>query len=180
MRPKEYMKLNKNIAVEAFRSIHRMPCQGYIVYEERKKLLPQYQHLSQVEIAALAKQKIPIVEIQKTPLVAYTGDTTIDVLRREPILRTVKILLLEITFFATDVSPASARKHGHIHIDDIPQEPDFFQNEHVVILHISSRYSSQQVEQVIAEKLPQYLQHKITLVSNKFDSIPEQTPNPSQ
>ena len=171
MRPKETMKISQKWGIEAFRSMHRMPCQGYLLYEERKKLLPKYHGLPQKEIAELAKQKVQIIERKKIPLLAYTGDTTIDVLYRESWLRQVKILLLEVTFFDEKVSPEMSKKHGHIHIDDIPQQPDFFQNEHVVILHLSSRYSTEQVEDIIQEKLPQYLQDKITLIPNHFDSI---------
>lgn len=171
MRPTETLTVNNKITVEAFRSIHRMPCQGYIFYETRKKLKPEFQGLDNSEIIALKKQNIEIVDVQKFPLIAYTGDTTIDIFKQQPILRRVKILILEITFFDDDITPAKARDHGHIHIDSIPTEEGFFQNEHVVIMHVSSRYSNAHVEEMIEDKLPLYLQKKITLVPNSFSSI---------
>ena len=131
MRPKDVFSISKTITVEAFRSVHRMPCQGYILYETKKKLKDEYRGLENSEIVALRKQNVDIVDSQKIPLLAYTGDTTIDVLNREPILRTVKILILEVTFFDDDVPPEKARKHGHIHIEDIPKEEGFFENEHL-------------------------------------------------
>ena len=171
MRPKETLKVNNKITVEAFRSTHRMPCQGYIFYETRKKLKPEFQGLENSKIVALRKQNIQIVDEQKTPLVAYTGDTTIDIFEQQPILQQVKILIVEITFFDDDVTPEKAKDHGHIHIDSIPTAEGFFQNEHVVVMHVSSRHSTAHAQQMIEDKLPLYLQKKITLVPNSFSSI---------
>ena len=171
MRPKDVFSISKTITVEAFRSVHRMPCQGYILYETKKKLKDEYRGLENSEIVALRKQNVDIVDSQKIPLLAYTGDTTIDVLNREPILRTVKILILEVTFFDDDVPPEKARKHGHIHIEDIPKEEGFFENEHLVIMHVSARHSTARAQEIIEDQLPQYLQDKITLIPNSFSSI---------
>ena len=74
-------------------------------------------------------------------------------------------------FHPDDVPPEKARKHGHIHIEDIPKEEGFFENEHLVIMHVSARHSTARAQEIIEDQLPQYLQDKITLIPNSFSSI---------
>ena len=166
MRPGEAMKIRQDLYIEAFRSIHRMPCQGYILYQEKSKLLAKYSSLSGKEIAALKRSGNTVTEMKREPLLAYTGDTVFDVFHTEPILRRSKILIMEITFFDHRVSIESARENGHIHIDEIPGDDNFFQNEHIIIMHVSARYTTEEVRKIIKEKLPPKLLEKITLIPN--------------
>ena len=62
-----------------------------------------------------------------------------------------------------DAVPHSAlQKHGHTHIDELAQHANRFQNEAILLMHFSARYSRDQVVKLLDEKLPPELHSKCT------------------
>ena len=51
---------------------------------------------------------------------------------------------MEITFFDERVTPENARLNGHIHIEDVAAHADLFENEHILVMHLSNRHTPQE------------------------------------
>ena len=136
----------------SYRSIHKAPCQGYVVCEIRTKLKPEYHGLKGDELQGLRELGFNLTTEIETPLVTYTGDTTIDVFHREPILQTVKVLITEVTFFEDDVDKIEAKRRGHMHIDDIIDNPELFCQPAIVLMHASSRFTGEDVHRILEQK----------------------------
>jgi ribonuclease Z len=92
--------------------------------------------------------------------VAFCGDTCIDVLEREEWARKAKILVLEVTFLDDRVSVQSARENGHVHLDEVIQRPELFENEHILFTHFSSRYTNKDIVRILDERLPEGLKQR--------------------
>jgi len=75
---------------------------------------------------------------------------------------------MECTFLDEDVTIESAHKHGHIHIDEIAANADRFKNKYIVLMHFSSRYSNDEIQRIVDEKLPLGLRERVQLL------LPEQ------
>ena len=108
--PGEKISLNQHVSVRSYRSIHKAPCQGYVVCEVRTKLKPEYKGLTGTDLQGLREAGFDLTTEIETPIVTYTGDTTIDVFRREPILQQVKVLITEVTFFDSEVDKSEAKE----------------------------------------------------------------------
>jgi ribonuclease Z len=166
IRPGEEIAVAKNIQARAFRSIHRVPCQGYVFLESRDKLKPEFQGLPGREIAAARKRGEEITYREQAPLVAYMGDSTIEVMQREKILREVKVLIMEVTFFDERVSPENAKLHGHIHLEDVRRNADLFQNERILVMHLSARHNGEEARREIDRILPPELAERMVVLPN--------------
>jgi len=166
MSPGDSVDVRKNLRVRSYRSIHRVPCQGYIVSSIKQKLRPELAVCSREELISRRKAGEVLTFDIETPLVSYTGDTTIDLFHRETQLQEVKILVTEVTFFDDNVNQKSAKDRGHMHIDDIAENSHLFPQENIVLMHFSSRYSTAKVKQLSQKKLPSELFKRIHFIPN--------------
>ena len=148
--------------VRPFRSIHRAPCQGYAIWSRTQKLAARYQDLPQSEIDAARRSGQVITEPVDVCEVAFPGDTTIDVVEREPSVRSAKLLILECTFLDERVSVAETRDKGHVHLDEIAERAELFENEALLLTHFSARYSNAEILALLDRKLPAKLRQRVT------------------
>ena len=161
--PGEEFDLGFQRVARPFRSFHRVPCQGYVVSERRQKLRPEFRDLPGPEIARRrAAGESGLFEERETALLAFCGDTLIDVLEREEVLRRVKVLVLECSFVDGQVSVEEARAMGHVHLDEIVERAELFQNEAVLLTHFSERYTSAEIVAALDAKVPPALRAKVT------------------
>ena len=161
--PGEEYALGPGLVVRPFRSIHVVPCQGYTIYEQRKKLKAQYQGLPQREIRDLrVEQGIEVTEIIEAPAVDFTGDTLIDVVEREEVVRKARLLIMEVTFVDERVSVEKCRGRGHIHLDEVAERADLFENEALLFTHFSARYKAEDILAALDDKLPASLRERVT------------------
>ncbi len=133
--------------VLAFATTHRVQSQGYAIYstsvEEPSRLMDIYKHLPGPEIGILKKQgvevSIPAVTKEHLDLV-YTGDTTFSglLLPETRFIFTAEILITECTYL--DGPQEKALTHQHIHLQDIAEHVEYFQNRQIVLTHISARH----------------------------------------
>ena len=164
--PGDRVDINKQLCVRSYRSIHRAPCQGYVVSEVRSKLKTEFRGLGSSELQELRESGQQLSEDVETPLVSYTGDTTIDVFFKESVLQKVKVLITEVTFFDDAVDKVESKKRGHMHIDDIIDNPELFCQAGIVLMHASSRFSNDDIQKILQQKMPETLLSRIHLVSN--------------
>jgi ribonuclease Z len=143
VRPGDRVPIGGGRVVEVFRAVHRIPTVGYALHVERRRLRADLVGLSGPEIAARREAGEVVHEVFSVPEVAFCGDTTIDVFDREPIVRKVRLLILEVTFFGDRVSVQQARGGGHVHFDEVVERLDRFDNEVVLLTHASRRHHSE-------------------------------------
>lgn len=132
-KPSEYV-------IKTFIMDHKIKSFGYIIYRKTKKLKKEYQGLSGEEIIKI-KQTMneEITEISITPLLGYSGDTTIHGILNNPEFLTVPLLIMECTGFTDDLIENCA-EGKHIHINDIDKYYEKFMNEKIILFHFSQQY----------------------------------------
>lgn len=161
--PGEDHRLSNGSLVRPFRSPHSVPCQGYTVFSVRHKLKPELTALSGAEIARLrVEDGVEVTNRIEVPELAFTGDTLIDVVEREETVRKARRLVLEVTFVDDRVSVAQARSKGHIHLYEVAERADLFENEAILMTHFSARYKAAEIVQAIADVLPKDLARRVT------------------
>jgi ribonuclease Z len=147
-----------SISVVPFRTIHRVPSQGYALYTKMKSsMLPQYEHLSSAERKVLRAQGIELSPKQWTLDIVYTGDTTFEalLLPENAFIFTAPVLILEATYL--DGESSKAKERGHIHLDEIIEHAHLFQNEAICFVHLSAKYSASMAFNLFRNKLPESL-----------------------
>jgi ribonuclease Z len=160
----EDIHIHGDLYCRPFAATHRVPTLGYAVIEKRKKLKPEYHGLSGREIVELKHKKVQIDEIVEKPLVAYTGDTTIDFIKQNLWLRESKVLFVEVTYIDDRKTPENARKWGHTHLDDLLPYLDELSCEKIVLVHLSSRYAeADYLKQVLNKKIPEKHRPRVEL-----------------
>jgi ribonuclease Z len=154
-RPGEIYDLDKLYAFKPFRTVHRVNSQGYLLYQKKKRLKERFRGASREEIlSAKAKGEDPNESVLE-PAIAFTGDTQIEFLDSDPDVGKAKILFVEATFWDENRPVSHAREWGHIHIDEILEALPRLQNEKIVLIHTSVRYSLGALEEILERRLPQ-------------------------
>jgi ribonuclease Z len=159
--PGDAIELGQRRLVRVFRAVHRVPCVGYVLCEQKEKLRAEFAALSSGEIRDLRHNGVAVTERHERPVVAFCGDTTIDVVDQEELVRKAKLLILEVTFLDDRVSVDSARRHGHIHLDEVIDRADRFENETILMTHFSTRYSRKQIASILSQRLPDSLRDRV-------------------
>ena len=157
------VELSRELVVTAHRTRHTVPSLGYMVWERRRKLKPEYQQLRGDEIRDLRLSGVDVSEERRKPRVAYLGDSTAKGLDDNPQLFEAEILILEMTFLSQDHRPEYLRKMGHMHLNDIVARKDCFRNELVIASHFSTRYHPRQIRQMVAKAMPDLLDDRLML-----------------
>jgi ribonuclease Z len=161
--PGDEIELSRELVVTAVATKHTVPSLGYIVWERRKKLKPEYLELRGDEIRDLRLSGVEISEERRVPLVAYTGDTAPEGLDANPIFYEAQVLIAEMTFVASSHRKEKIHKHWHMHLDDWVERRDRFQNELVIAAHFSTRYHEKQIRFLVERKLPDMLGGRLHL-----------------
>jgi ribonuclease Z len=157
------MNLKRNFFLRPFDSVHVLPTQGYLVEEDRQKLLPELVNATQSELVELKRNGASITETETFPVFAFCGDTQIEVLDRNPQLYEVETLVLECTFVDESVSNLHAGKYGHIHIDSIVERAELFKNKILVLSHFSTRWTRRQIIEALEQRIPDCLRERVVL-----------------
>lgn len=160
--PGESHRLPCRLLARAFRSPHRVPCIGYTLWEQKRKLKAELRGKPGREIAALRAKGVDVTDVVEAPLVAFTGDTMIEVVDREPSVRQAKLLIMEVTFLDDRVSREHARSTGHVHLDEVIERAELFENQALLFTHFSARYSADQIQEILDRRLPQHLRERVT------------------
>lgn len=160
--PGDRIALTRDIEVRPFFSPHRVPCQGYALWRKFTKLRPELAGRPSEEIGRLRREGHEVSVASEVPEVVYTGDTRIEVLESEEVVRKARLLIMELTFVGDDVDVAGARSRGHVHIDEVAARADLFENEAILFLHFSARYTREDIVRALDEKLPAKLRERVT------------------
>jgi ribonuclease Z len=161
--PGEEIELSRDLVVSVSETTHTVPSLGYVVWERRRKLMAQYRDLSGDQIRDLRLAGKDVTDEVRTPIVAYLGDSAPPGLDNCPAMYKAKILICEMTFVAPNHRREKIHKTGHLHLDDFVERRDRFQNELIIASHLSTRYHSKMVYNMVTQKLPDMLDGRLHL-----------------
>jgi len=161
--PNQEIELSRELVVTTSATKHSIPSLGFIVWDRRKKLRPEFADLTGDQIRDIKLSGIDVTREVRIPLVAYTGDTAPEGLDACPDMYRAKILITEMTFVAPDHRKEKIHKHGHTHLDDIVARRNEFKNEIVICGHFSTRYNDTQIRRWVDKALPDRLDGRLRL-----------------
>lgn len=160
--PGDVIPLGPNRAARPFRSPHRVKCQGYALTSTRRRLAAALAGLPEAEVRARRLAGEEVSETVETVEVAFTGDSLIEVVEREHLVRTARLLVMEVTFLDERVSVEKSRSKGHIHLDEVVERAHLFENEALLFTHFSARYGRDDILRILDRRLPASLRDRVT------------------
>lgn len=163
VKPGDEIELSREHVVTAFATRHTIPSLGYVVWDRRKKLKPEYRGLSGEEIRDLRLSGTEVSQETRFPLVCYTGDTAPAGLDEYPPVYEAQTLITELTFFRPEHRKDKIHKFGHMHLDDLLERADKFRNSLIILAHFSTRYHERQIQKAVGQRLPPQLKDRVHL-----------------
>lgn len=161
--PGDEIALSREHVVTVFRTAHTIPSVGFVVWDRRNKLKEEYFGLSGNQIRDLRLSGVEVTREVRTPLVAYTGDTSPAGLDNYPPVYEAKVLITEVSFIMPNHRREKIHKYGHIHLDDLIERKDRFRNEIIVCAHFSTRYHAPQILKILDRKVPPDLRERLRI-----------------
>ena len=161
--PGQEFELSREHVVTAWATTHTIPSRGYMVWDRRQKLKDEFIGLPGNDIRDLKKSGVEITREVRTPLLAYTGDTSPAGLDDYPAVYDCKVLITELSFIRAAHKREKIHKYGHMHVDDFIERQDRFRNELIIAGHFSTRYHPSEVVRMLDRKLPPAMRAKMRL-----------------
>jgi ribonuclease Z len=155
------IELSRELVVSVFPTKHTITSLGFLVWERRKKLKPEYHELSGDQIRDIRLSGVEVSREIRVPKVAYMGDTAPAGLDAFPDAYTAEILIMEMTFVSQAERPDRIHKYGHTHLDDFLARADRFQNEVIIASHFSTRMHSDSIQRIVEKKMPEVLKSRL-------------------
>lgn len=145
--------LTRDTFVRPFATKHRVPSQGYTIYQRRNKLKAEYQDRKD-EIRQLRQAGIEVTEEIDFPLVSYTGDTLLEGVWCHPDVMASELLIMECTIIDDSLSVEETRHRGHVHLDELLHHADKFKDiPNVLLCHFSDRYRPEEIREIVERRL---------------------------
>jgi ribonuclease Z len=163
VQPGDEIELSREHVVTVFATKHTVPSVGYVVWDRRKKLKPEFRDLSGEQIRDLRLAGTEVSRETRLPIVCYVGDTAPDGLDDYPPVFESQLLITELTFFRPEHRKDKIHKFGHTHLDDLIERADKFKNELIIVAHFSTRYHENQIRKEVEQKLPPQLRDRMHL-----------------
>jgi ribonuclease Z len=160
--PGEEHVLPNGLLARPFPSPHSAPCQGYGIWSRKEKLKPEFHGVDGRELARLRREGVVLGDVVETPEFAFTGDTRIEVVEREEVVRTARVLAMECTFVDERVSVREAREKGHVHLFELAERAELFRNRAILLTHFSARYRAHEIRAALDARLPPELRARVT------------------
>lgn len=159
--PGDTIEVKKNIFVRPIEAYHRVPAQGYCVYERKKKLKNEYIGLPGNKIGELKSQGIPIENVSEEPVFCFSGDTKSEFLTTHADVSRARVLLTEVTYLDEKRDVQNCRQWGHLHLDELIDQLDYLKNEVILLTHVSRKYSPVEIRKIIEKKIPAHQKHRV-------------------
>lgn len=161
--PGDEIELSRELVVTPVATKHTVTSVGYIFWQRRRKLKPEYQDLPGDKIRDIRLSGVEVTDEYRYPKLAYLGDSRPEAMDDCPAFYEAETLIMEMTFLAADHRREKIHKMGHTHLDDIVQRRDCFQNKTIIAGHFSVRYSDRQIKNYVEEKLADMLGGRLHL-----------------
>ena len=163
IKPGDEIDVSRELVVTVTATTHTVPSLGFIVWDRRNKLKPEFTDLPGDKIRDLRLSGQEITSEVRIPLLAYLGDSSPPGLDNCPDMYEAKVLIAEMTFVAPDHRKDKIHKHGHMHLDDFIARRDRFNNDVIIASHFSTRYHNRQIREIVQAALPDMLGGRLHL-----------------
>lgn len=166
MQSGDEFRIKPNLIIRAFATRHCRGSLGFCVLEKKKKLKEEFLGLGSSEIVSLKRQHVEIDYPVETPLVTYLGDTRYHNFSKFDFIARSKILIAECTFMV-DEHIDRAIAGAHMHIDEFVRMLEEFDNEYIIVTHLSQRTFLQDARRILKARLSSSLWKKVVLLMDK-------------
>jgi len=163
IQPGDEIGVSRELVVTVSATTHTVPSLGFIVWDRRNKLKPEFIDLPGDKIRDLRLSGKEVTNEVRIPLLGYLGDTSPSGLDNCPAMFDAKVLIAEMTFVAPDHRKDKIHKDGHMHLDDFVARQDKFNNDVIIASHFSTRYHDQQIREIVQSALPDMLDGRLHL-----------------
>jgi len=163
LKPGDEVELSRELVVTTSATRHTVPSLGFVLWERRRKLKPEYITLTGDQIRDLRMAGVDVTEERRIPKVAYLGDSSPEGLDACPAMYEAQILITELTFVSPKHRKERIHKFGHMHLDDLLERRGRFQNELIIASHFSTRYHGQRIRDVVHSRVPDMLDGRLHL-----------------
>ena len=162
-RPGDEIELSRELVVTVSATKHTVPSLGFVVWERRRKLKPEYLELTGEQIRDLRLGGTEVTNELRIPRLAYLGDSAPQGLDDCPAMYEADVLIMEMTFVAPSHRKEKIHKFGHTHLDDLVERRQRFSNELIITAHFSTRYQSRQIRRHVEKAIPDMLDGRLHL-----------------
>jgi ribonuclease Z len=156
------MRVGRKLLVRGHSATHRVAARAYEFIELRHRLKPEFTDVTGDELARLRYDQVIIEEEYRCPILFYTGDTDRGILETSVDLYRAEVLIIECSFVKEGHQERAAR-YRHIHVDDLAEFAERFENRTIVLTHFSRRYSRDDIRDTIRKRLPASLRERVRL-----------------
>lgn len=165
--------LRADLRARAFKTHHPVPSLGYLFFDRVSKLKPEFADLPGAEIGRRrAAGDESLFSTTERHELAYATDTLIRVLDTAPEIRRARVLILECTFLDERKTLEACHAGCHIHLDEILERVEDFENEQVVLMHFSQLYEPGEVHAILAKRCPERLKERLVVFAPKRGTWP--------
>ncbi len=161
MAPGDELHLANNLWVRAFRTHHPVPSLGYQFLRRVTKLKPEFHGLAGAEVARRRQAGEDLFLSHDRLELCYATDTLVRVLDTNPSMLESRVLILECTFYDERKSLADSRAGCHIHLDELIEVCERFQNEHIVLMHTSQIYAPAEARALLERRCPRHFSERV-------------------
>ncbi|MCZ7650190.1 MAG: MBL fold metallo-hydrolase [Thermoanaerobaculia bacterium] len=151
--PGDRVEVGRDLAVEAFATEHVVPSLGYHLLRRRHRLREELRELPAEEVVARKRSGEAVEERVEERWLSFCGDTGPGVFERQPELFSSRVLMLECTFLDPDHRERAGR-FGHLHLADLAAREERFENEAVVLYHLSRRHRPEELRREVDQWMP--------------------------
>jgi ribonuclease Z len=161
--PGSEIELSREHVVTVSATKHTVPSFGFVVWERRRKLKAEYIGLSGPQIRDLRLGGTDVTEEKRFARFAYLGDSAPEGLDNCPAMYEAQVLVMEMTFVSPSHRKDKIHKFGHMHLDDVVERRERFQNELIIASHFSTRYTSKRIRDVVSKVVPDMFDGRLQL-----------------
>lgn len=159
----DVVDLRRDLRVRTHRASHRIVTNAFEFVEPRSRLKAPFAGLSGDEIRERKARGDELFDRAEIPILFYTGDTDRAIFDTCASMFNAQVLIIECTFTHDD-DRERAGTYAHIHLDDIAQVADRFENDVVILSHFSLRDSREEITREIERRLPRSLASRVRLM----------------
>ena len=156
---KFYINKKRGILARAIQCDHSINCVGYIVYQEKSNLKPDYVGLPGPEIGKLRKSGVQVTFSEEQPLFCFLGDTHASILSGPDadLIFSCPTVIIECSFL-TDDCLENAERTKHVVWSQLKAHVVAHPETFFVLTHFSHRWSSSEIVEFFRqENLPNIL-----------------------
>lgn len=152
--PGDRVPVGRDLAIEAFRTDHVVPSLGYHLWRSKRRLAAEHAGLPAEELIALRQRGVDTSETIDEIWLSYCGDTGPGVFDLEPRVFESKVLVLECTFLG-EAHRDKGDRFKHLHLEDIEKQAERFQNQALVLQHLSRRHKVAELRAEVDQRMPE-------------------------